>query len=168
MNRKEPPKPDWPKHWDRVVVLVRDPFDTLLAEFNRRVANASHTGFAPQEVFESKRWPNYVWKFSEEWKAFHEFFLEEYTKGEDLYILSFERLKKNLRAELNKLVKFLGAEPMTDAVGNCVIKERQGSHHRAKPEVDLKQYYNEVMSDHVGKLRFETFKKLGLPAKKNQ
>ena len=41
--RKEPPKPEWPKIYDRVILLIRDPFDSLLAEFNRRKSE-SHTG----------------------------------------------------------------------------------------------------------------------------
>ena len=34
--RKNAPNPKWPSKYDRVIVLVRDPFDALLAEFNRK------------------------------------------------------------------------------------------------------------------------------------
>ena len=36
--RKNAPNPKWPSKYDRVIVLVRDPFDALLAEFNRNKA----------------------------------------------------------------------------------------------------------------------------------
>ena len=36
--RKNAPNPKWPTKYDRVIVLVRDPFDALLAEFNRKKA----------------------------------------------------------------------------------------------------------------------------------
>ena len=40
-----------PKVYDRVTLLIRDPFDSLLAEFHRQFSGEQHTGFASIEKF---------------------------------------------------------------------------------------------------------------------
>ena len=37
--------------YDRVILLIRDPFDSLLAEFHRQFSGEQHTGFASIEKF---------------------------------------------------------------------------------------------------------------------
>ena len=51
---------DWPSKYDRVILLIRDPFDTLLAEYNRRKSGGDHTGIAPIEEFSKPDWERYV------------------------------------------------------------------------------------------------------------
>ena len=50
---------DWPSKYDRVILLIRDPFDTLLAEYNRE-KSGDHTGIAPIEEFSKPDWERYV------------------------------------------------------------------------------------------------------------
>ena len=45
---------DGPHKYDKVILLVRDPFDTLLAEWNRQNSGESHTGIAPIKSFSDK------------------------------------------------------------------------------------------------------------------
>ena len=40
-----------PEVYDRVILLIRDPFDSLLAEFHRKFSGEQHTGFASIEKF---------------------------------------------------------------------------------------------------------------------
>ena len=40
-----------PEVYDRVILLIRDPFDSLLAEFHRQFSGEQHTGFASIEKF---------------------------------------------------------------------------------------------------------------------
>ena len=51
---------DWPSKYDRVILLIRDPFDTLLAEYNRRKSGDDHTGIAPIKEFSNSNWERYV------------------------------------------------------------------------------------------------------------
>ena len=103
--RKDPPKPDWPRFYDRVILLVRDPFDTLLAEFNRRKTE-NHTGLANLKEFQTKNWIHYVETQSEWWKGFYKFFMENYQPSQ-LHIVQYENLKTNLTGELQAMMDFL-------------------------------------------------------------
>ena len=46
-------RPDLPKKYDRVVLLIRNPMDTVLAEFNRRKSEHNHTGKVIDTNFQS-------------------------------------------------------------------------------------------------------------------
>ena len=46
-------RPDLPKKYDRVVLLIRNPMDTMLAEFNRRKSEHNHTGRVIDISFQS-------------------------------------------------------------------------------------------------------------------
>jgi hypothetical protein len=74
--------------YDRVILLVRDPFDTLLSEFNRRKSGADHTGLASVDNFANKEWTHFVEKQCNEWKEFYKFYVDNY-KPEQLYILRY-------------------------------------------------------------------------------
>ena len=46
----------WTSIFGRVILLVRNPFDTLLAEFNRLASGKNHTGFADKTAFEEREY----------------------------------------------------------------------------------------------------------------
>ena len=52
--------PELIQRWDRVVLLVRNPEDVLIAEYNRKNSQGNHTGLAPLEEFSGKKWKKWV------------------------------------------------------------------------------------------------------------
>ena len=141
-----------------MILLIRDPFDTLLAEFNRRKSQ-NHTGLAPLQEFQTKNWQHYVEKTSNEWKDFYKFFAENY-KAEQLHVIKYEDLKSDLIKTLKNVVSFLGLPSLTNK--NCVFTKRQGTNHRPKSKIDLKQFYSPVQTNLVSIIRNSTYDKLGV------
>ena len=110
------------------MVLVRDPFDALLAEFNRKHTK-NHTGFAPDQKFETE-WLSYVTNSIEYWRGFHIYFKNQYESHKVLFT-RFETFHENLIEELQRILHFLGFH-MTPEVQKCVQNKQEGLFHRKK------------------------------------
>lgn len=164
VGRKPPPNPLWPVKFDRVIVLVRDPFQALLAEFNRQQSH-NQTGFAADEKFESE-WSNYLQKSMDFWKGFHMYFKSEYKPFQVIFI-TYESLQKDLIGQLRKILIFLGYT-LPANMAKCVKNRQEGLFHRSKPHVDQLKYYNAEQKVVLGALRDEIYKKIGLPVPKNK
>ena len=157
-SRKEPPKPEWPKFYDRVILLVRDPFDTLLAEFNRRKTE-NHTGLANLKEFQTKNWIHYVETQAEWWKGFYKFFMENYQPSQ-LHIVQYENLKTNLTGELQAMLDFLKFGQLQNS--DCILAKKQGKNKRPKPKVDLRQFFSPAQTNLVNILKDYTYDKLSI------
>jgi hypothetical protein len=76
--------------------------------------------------------------------------------------LRYEKLKQTLKLEMKKLVAFLDFNHLDENVANCIEANRQGSHHRPKPETDLMKFYNPSQTELVTLLRKSTYRKLNI------
>ena len=71
-------KPKKPKKFDRVILLIRDPFDRLVSEWNRE-NSGSHTGSASLKSFSNKaRWEKYVKNALNNWQDFYTYYYDNY------------------------------------------------------------------------------------------
>ena len=71
------------KRFDRVILLVRDPFDTLIAEWNRLNTGDNHTGLARAETFSDRdKWNNYIQKELSRWLDFNLFYIDNYQPNQ--------------------------------------------------------------------------------------
>ena len=71
-------KPKKPKKFDRVILLIRDPFDRLVSEWNRE-NSGSHTGSASLKSFSNKaKWEKYVKNALIHWQDFYTFYYDNY------------------------------------------------------------------------------------------
>ena len=156
--RKSPPNPKWPAKFDRVIVLIRDPFDALLAEFNRQHSH-NQTGFAPDEKFESE-WSSYVSKVMDFWKGFHMYFKTQYQPHQVMFV-SYESLVENLIGKLTEILHFLGHVLPTE-VAECIEERKEGLFHRTKPVVDQYKYYNAEQKVVLTALRKQVYEKIGI------
>merc|ERR1711971_211084 len=96
-----------PKKFDRVILLIRDPFDRLVSEWNRE-NSGSHTGSASLKSFSNKaRWEKYVKNALNSWQEFYTFYYDNYQSENQLHIVRYENLKENLGLEMEKLMNFL-------------------------------------------------------------
>ena len=156
--RKPPPNPKWPAKFDRAVVLVRDPFEALLAEFNRQQSH-NQTGYAPDEKFDTE-WQPYLSKSMDFWKGFHLYFKTQY-KPHEVMFTTYEALQKDTISELRHVLHFLGYDFPQD-VAKCVVQQKEGLFHREKPVVDQFKYYNAKQKVVLKAMRHEVYKKLGI------
>ena len=130
--------------------MIRNPFDALISEFNREnsAKNANgmpknHTGQAPISKFSGYKWNGYVEQKIQRWELFYTSYAENYDP-EQLHLLKYENLKKDLVTELRSLMVFLGIE-MNTSVEKCVLKSKEGSNKRPKSKIDLTQFYRKVL-----------------------
>ena len=61
--------------------------------------------------------------------------------------------------ELRKLVDFLGVSMDNE---NCVLKSREGSNKRIKPNIDFKQFFSKHQKRMIQNIMENTYEKLGL------
>ncbi|KAK3085150.1 hypothetical protein FSP39_025116 [Pinctada imbricata] len=107
----------------RAVLILRNPYDALLAEFNRR--HGGHMGYASEMHFRSE-WSKYVTIMSDEWVKMNYDWLQF---SSSLHVTHYENFRKNPKAEIKSLLKFLNVTiPFKDML--CVMKNVNGYHKR--------------------------------------
>ena len=137
---------------------MRDPFETLLAEFNRKQSH-NKTGYAADEKFDTE-WQPYLSKSMDCWKDFYLYFKTQY-KPHEVMFTTYEALQKDTVSELRHVLHFLGYNFPQD-VAKCVVQQKEGLFHREKPVVDQFKYYNAKQKVVLKAMRHEVYKKLGI------
>ncbi|XP_069135593.1 WSCD family member AAEL009094-like [Argopecten irradians] len=134
----------------RAVLLIRDPFQALLAEFNRR--HGGHKGHAPTEHFE-KNWYDYILGTAGEW---YDLYHDWMTFDGPVHVIMYGDLRSNPSAELDRLMKFLGVT-LTHKEKFCVLSNYEGNHkRRGKPVSDVyTDYMTYLIKNYKQKLTTE-------------
>ena len=96
-----------------IILLVRNPYDAILAEFNRREShndghNTKHTGWASKDQFNTTKWSQTVEELSYEW-------VHLYTKHANqsrirqlpLNVIFYEDLKLNSTHQMELVLNFM-------------------------------------------------------------
>ena len=105
--------------YDQAIVIIRNPYHALIAEFHRRHSrndkypDSGHTGLAAQRLFYTSKWKKYVAKTSQRWHKFNTQWLNQAQwpeKEKFLYPLQYEDLVNNLEGEITNLGQFLGVD----------------------------------------------------------
>ena len=90
-----------------IILVVRNPYDAILADFNRQ-ASGSHTGTATAADFaESSMWQTFLPGHIKRWSASHLFY-GEYANVTyiPIHVMYFEDLKSNVKEQIDQLVHF--------------------------------------------------------------
>ena len=66
------------KMYDMAILLVRDPYQAILSEFNRK--KSGHTSHAQMENFKSEKWPKFVTEYTKLWREFHHNWVEQFKR----------------------------------------------------------------------------------------
>ena len=121
--------------FDRAILLVRNPFDSLVAEFNRK-HGGGHTGLAVKEKWQ-EHWQEFVAVWAGKWEKVYLFWVRVFAPRKRLIIVHYEDLVNDLRSNLVRIIKFLGEDPRTrfnvsEGDLDCVLKHREGAFRRRK------------------------------------
>ncbi|XP_024051220.2 WSC domain-containing protein 1 [Terrapene carolina triunguis] len=111
--------------FDSAILLIRNPYKSLMAEFNRKCAG--HLGYATDRNWKSKEWPDFVNSYAS-WWASH--VLDWLKYGKHLFVIHYEDLKQNLIPKLKEMVEFLNMTVTEDRL-LCVENNRDGSFKRS-------------------------------------
>ncbi|XP_054712060.1 WSCD family member CG9164-like [Uloborus diversus] len=119
----------------KAVLLVREPYGALVAEFNRRAGG--HVGHAsPDKFHKGNAWQNFVLSHSKLWM---ESILDWLQFKGPLLVLRYEIITSDLPGELIKLLKFLEAN-VTWNTFQCVLRNRDGIFRRAKKRLSFELF----------------------------
>uniref|UniRef100_A0A8C4YQX6 WSC domain containing 1 n=1 Tax=Gopherus evgoodei TaxID=1825980 RepID=A0A8C4YQX6_9SAUR len=111
--------------FDSAILLIRNPYKSLMAEFNRKCAG--HLGYATDRNWKSKEWPDFVNSYAS-WWASH--VLDWLKYGKHLFVIHYEDLKQNLIPRLKEMVEFLNMTVTEDRL-LCVENNRDGNFKRS-------------------------------------
>lgn len=110
--------------YDSSILLIRNPYKALMAEFNRKCAG--HLGYATERHWKSKEWPEFVNSYAS-WWASHA--LDWLQYGKKLLVVHYEDLKKDLIEKLKEMVTFLNL-PINEDRFLCVENNKDGNFKR--------------------------------------
>uniref|UniRef100_A0A671KLY7 WSC domain-containing protein 1-like n=1 Tax=Sinocyclocheilus anshuiensis TaxID=1608454 RepID=A0A671KLY7_9TELE len=88
--------------YDSAILLIRNPYRSLMAEFNRKCAG--HLGYASDQHWKSKEWPEFVGSYAS-WWASH--VLDWLRYGKNLLVVHYEELQESLVPTLRSITSFL-------------------------------------------------------------
>ncbi|XP_076139371.1 sialate:O-sulfotransferase 2-like isoform X2 [Alosa pseudoharengus] len=111
--------------FDSGILLIRNPYRTLMAEFNRKYGG--HIGFAPMLLWKGETWAKFVEVYADLW-ASHTLAWLNYS--EQLYVVYYEELKRDMFIHLRGLVLFLGLPLSVDRL-LCTESQKSGTFKRS-------------------------------------
>uniref|UniRef100_A0A3Q3IKH9 Sulfotransferase n=1 Tax=Monopterus albus TaxID=43700 RepID=A0A3Q3IKH9_MONAL len=110
--------------FDSAILLIRNPYRSLMAEFNRKCAG--HLGHATDAQWKSK-WPEFVSSYAP-WWASHA--LSWLKFGRHLLVVHYEELQRALLPQLRHITDFLNVT-MTDERLLCAQTNQDGHFKRS-------------------------------------
>ncbi|KAM8898136.1 sialate:O-sulfotransferase 1 [Spinachia spinachia] len=111
--------------FDSSILLIRNPYRSLVAEFNRKCAG--HLGHATDAQWKSKEWPEFVSSYAP-WWASHA--LSWLKFGRRLLVVHYEDLQRALLPQLHVITAFLNAT-ITEERLLCAQSNQDGHFKRS-------------------------------------
>lgn len=130
--------------FQKAVLLIRDPFDSIWSEYQRRLTQ-SHVSGIPTSYFDWFRWQanaaNMAYRYWEMWKL-HYTAIETQLPRENVLYIKYEDLK-NKEKRVNALydvANFLGIDASAEQL-NCafILAENPGAHRKLDEDSMTKQ-----------------------------
>ena len=91
---------------EAAVLLIRNPYDAILAEFNRN-HGGGHTGHASREDFYDKEvWYELAIEGALRWKNLY----ARYVERMPVHLLFFEDMRKDVGQSMREIVEFIGVK----------------------------------------------------------
>lgn len=110
--------------FDSAILLIRNPYRSLVAEFNRKCAG--HLGYAADRNWKSKEWPDFVRSYAAWWSSH---VLDWLRYGKRLLVVHYEELRHSLLPKLREMVAFLNVSVSEERL-LCVENNKEGSFRR--------------------------------------
>ncbi|XP_064597918.1 WSCD family member CG9164-like [Liolophura sinensis] len=111
--------------FSRIVLLLRNPFDAIRAEFNRRFSKENHTGFA-SETSVKKDWPRVSREMITTWTRS----IVKWTSFQGpIHVTKYEDWRAKLDQELPRLLQFMDISVSRRQL-LCAVRNSEGLFHR--------------------------------------
>ncbi|XP_071824633.1 sialate:O-sulfotransferase 1-like isoform X2 [Apostichopus japonicus] len=114
----------------KTILLVRDFFEAIKAEFNRLHGKNGglHTRIAPITLYKSYAWRKLIDSQLRRWQNIVSNITANFANNDRLLMVHFQDLKGDLRTELKRIVEFLEL-PLNEDRLICTLKNQEGQFH---------------------------------------
>ena len=110
----------------RAVVLVRNPYNALVALWNFKQTQ-SHTSVANRSTYDTEQFQRFITSQSTHWLKI----IENWVKhGKDLHFIAYEDLCDEPVGELRKILKYLHLQKQEDRL-TCIKEHLEGNFKRS-------------------------------------
>ena len=106
------------------------------------------------------KWEKYFHFALYNWQNFNIFYHDHY-QPDQLHIVRYENLKKNLGWEMKNIMNFLNLT-IDNSVESCVMKKQTGSFKRPKSNIDFRKFLTKSQYKDIKKIKKNVYTKLGL------
>ncbi|CAG4968403.1 unnamed protein product [Parnassius apollo] len=128
-----------PDKFKSAILLIRNPRDAILADFNR--LHKGHIGSAPKSAFKRKSrerkktdWSSYVSIQLKAWESLHNLWLTKFRGP--FHIVFYETLVQDTEKTLQGILNFLNVT-ITEEDMNCALLNKEGIYRRKKKYQDF-------------------------------
>ena len=121
--------------FDRAILLVRDPFSSILAEFNRR--SGGHIGHASKDKFnrdKGRYWQDFVINKAREWEAMNTDWINNFQGP--LLVIMYSDLIDKAEEQLRRVLDFLDVS-VTKEQMECTMSRKEGIYRRKKKPLKM-------------------------------
>ncbi|XP_072172244.1 sialate:O-sulfotransferase 2-like [Diadema setosum] len=130
--------------WQRGILLMRNPYDALIAEYNR-LKGRGHVKHAPRTTFWGSDWKKFCSGHIRLWSKILEDALQVF--GPNILVVHFEDLVSDLDMQLPEIVNFLGIDEATVKERlRCTLDHPEGKFKRKGAKLDFDPYSAEQKS----------------------
>jgi len=146
-------------HFQRVILLVRDPFSSLQAEFNRR--SGGHTGHASIDRYKrngGKYWKGFVFSKGVEWEKMNLDWYRSFSE-ENRLVIFYDQLVANTLEVMQKIADFLDV-PTSEKTWTCVMNHKEGIYKRSKKKLGI-EVFSHKMRDFLEQKKVFVYHMLG-------
>ena len=123
------------EQFDAAILLVRDPFDSILAEFKRR--SGGHIGHPSQEKFNKdngRYWQDFVMAKARDWEAMNTDWINNFQGP--LLVIMYSDLKEKVEEQLKRTLNFLSVS-VTKEDMECAMSRKEGIYRRQKKRLKM-------------------------------
>ncbi|XP_055329649.1 WSCD family member GA21586-like isoform X2 [Paramacrobiotus metropolitanus] len=122
----------------KTILLIRNPYDALVAEFKRVASGGNHTGVTTTDLYHSRRFHVMVHELGATWLPS---IRSVVSSPGSVLVAFFERLKDDPQRELRRLARFLLVRVDTARV-RCVMRSLNGPAKRSRTPQDVNKGYS--------------------------
>merc|ERR1719369_1305361 len=144
------------QQFDSAILLVRDPFESILAEFNRR--SGGHVGHATQEKFNRDKgrfWQDFVVNKAKDWEAMNTDWIKNFHGP--LLVILYSDLINNVEEQLRRTLDFLSVS-VTKEEMECAMKRKEGINRRKKKRLKTGSVFDGYLTNIVNERKDRVLK----------
>ncbi|XP_068623422.1 WSCD family member AAEL009094 [Battus philenor] len=135
------------------ILLIRNPRDAILADFNR--LHKGHIGTAPKSAFKKRSrehrrtdWSTYVSSQLKAWESLHNLWLTKFPGP--IYMVFYETLLQETKNTLQGILNFLNYT-ITENDMNCALLNKEGIYRRKKKHRDFDPFTQDMYRSGCGR-----------------